>query len=76
MKDKENLKIHWEHTSNLYADLSAYLRFMVYDGNIEEPAYNMMMKTLDDLFNQYREIYYDLENLVANNDEKDEKSEV
>ena len=57
MKDKQNLENHWKHTSNLYSQLTDYFRFMVYDGNIEQPTFEMMQRTLDDLFDQYREIY-------------------
>ena len=35
---------HYEHTAHLYSQLSDYFTFMVHDGNIEEPAYNLMKK--------------------------------
>ena len=57
--DLEHYKIHWEHTANLYSELENYFTFMVHDGNIEKPTYDLMVGKLDELFNQYREIYQD-----------------
>ena len=57
--DTEHYKIHWEHTANLYQDLSNYFEFMVCDGNIEKPTYDLLTKKLDELFDQYRNIYQD-----------------
>jgi hypothetical protein len=36
---------------------------MVHDGNIEKPAYDLMKKTLDELYYQYRDVYADLEDV-------------
>ena len=52
---------HFEHTAHLYGELTDYFTFMVHDGNIEEPTYNLMQKTLDELFNQYKDVHYDME---------------
>ena len=57
--DTEHYKILWEHTASLYQDLSNYFEFMVCDGNIEKPTYDLLTKKLDDLFDQYRNIYQD-----------------
>lgn len=57
--DTEHYKIHWEHTTHIYSELEDYLRFMVHDGNIEKPTYDLMVGKLDELFDQYREIYQD-----------------
>ena len=54
---------HYEHTAHLYGQLSDYFTFMVHDGNIEEPTYNLMQKTLDELFNQYKDVHADLEDV-------------
>jgi len=72
-KDREDLKIHWNHTSNLYSDMCAYLRFMVNDGNIQEPTYNMLIKNVDDLFNQYRDLHQELDHYVPEDDEGDDE---
>lgn len=58
-ENSEHYQFHWEHTANLYHELGDYLRFMVHDGNIEQPTYELMTKRLDELFNQYRDIYQD-----------------
>jgi hypothetical protein len=52
------------HIKNLHIfdkpkELSDYLTFMVCDGNIEKPTYDLMTKKLDELFDQYRNIYQD-----------------
>ena len=44
--DTEHYKIHWEHTANLYQDLSNYFEFMVCDGNIEKPTYDLLTSKL------------------------------
>ena len=54
---------HYEHTAHLYGQLSDYFTFMVHDGNIEEPTYNLMQKKLDELFNQYKDVHSDLEDV-------------
>ena len=59
----EYLDIHYEHTAHLYGQLSDYFTFMVHDGNIEKPTYDLMKKTLDELFNQYKDIHGDLEDV-------------
>lgn len=55
--------IHYEHTAHLYGQLSDYFTFMVHDGNIEEPTYNLMQKALDELFNQYKDVHSDLQDV-------------
>lgn len=57
------LDTHYEHTAHLYGQLSDYFTFMVHDGNIEEPTYNLMQKKLDELFNQYKDVHDDLEDV-------------
>lgn len=52
---------HYEHTAHLYGQLSDYFTFMVHDGNIEKPTYNLMKDTLDELFNQYKDVHSDLQ---------------
>lgn len=52
---------HYEHTAHLYSQLSDYFTFMVHDGNIEKPTYNLMKDTLDELFNQYKDVHSDLQ---------------
>ena len=54
---------HYEHTAHLYSQLSDYFTFMVHDGNIEKPTYNLMKDTLDELFNQYKDVYSDLQDV-------------
>lgn len=54
---------HYEHTAYLYQQLSDYFTFMVHDGNIEEPTYSLMQKALDELFNQYKDVHADLEDV-------------
>ena len=54
---------HYEHTAHLYCQLSDYFTFMVHDGNIEKPTYNLMKDTLDELFNQYKDVYSDLQDV-------------
>ena len=54
---------HYEHTEHLYGQLSDYLTFMVHDGNIAKPTYNLMKDTLDELFNQYKEVHSDLQDV-------------
>lgn len=55
--DKERYKIHWEHTANLHKELEDYFRFMVCDGNIKEETYGLMLGKLNELFDQYKDIY-------------------
>ena len=57
------LDTHYEHTAHLYGQLSDYFTFMVHDGNIEKPTYNLMKETLDELFNQYKDVHSDLEDM-------------
>lgn len=56
---------HYEHTAYLYGQLSDYFTFMVHDGNIEKPTYDLLKETLDELFNQYKEVHADLEDVSA-----------
>lgn len=55
------LDTHYEHTAYLYGQLSDYFTFMVHDGNIEKPTYDLLKNTLDELFNQYKEVHSDLQ---------------
>ena len=55
---------HYEHTAHLYGQLSDYFTFMVHDGNIKEPTYNLMKKKLDELFNQYKDVHSDLGDVI------------
>ena len=55
------LDTHYEHTAHLYGQLSDYFTFMVHDGNIEKPTYNLMKDALDELFNQYKDVHSDLQ---------------
>lgn len=57
------LDTHYEHTAHLYGQLSDYFTFMVHDGNIEKPTYDLMKETLDELFNQYKDVHADLEDM-------------
>ena len=50
----KHLDTHYEHTAHLYGQLSDYFTFMVHDGNIEKPTYDLLKETLDELFNQYK----------------------
>lgn len=52
---------HYEHTAHLYGQLSDYFTFMVHDGNIEKPTYDLLKETLDELFNQYKDVHSDLQ---------------
>ena len=54
---------HYEHTMWLFKELSDYFTFMVHDGNFEEPTYDLMQKTLDELRNQYKEVHSDLQDV-------------
>ena len=54
---------HYEHTAHLYGQLSDYFTFMVHDGNIEKPTYDLMKDTLDELFNQYKDVHSDLQDV-------------
>ena len=54
---------HYEHTAYLYGQLSDYFTFMVHDGNIEEPTYHLLKETLDELFNQYKDVHSDLQDV-------------
>lgn len=56
---------HYEHTAHLYGQLSDYFTFMVHDGNIERPTYDLLKETLDELFNQYKDVHADLEDVSA-----------
>lgn len=60
----DSLKIEYTHVVNLYRDLCAYLKFMVHDGNIEEPTYNMMQKTLDEILEKYKDLSFELERYI------------
>lgn len=55
------LDTHYEHTAYLYGQLSDYFKFMVHDGNIEKPTYGLLKDTLDELFNQYKDVHSDLQ---------------
>lgn len=57
------LDIHYEHTAHLYGQLSDYFTFMVHDGNIERPTYDLLKETLDELFNQYKDVHSDLQDV-------------
>ena len=59
------LDTHFEHTAHLYGQLSDYFTFMVHDGNIESPTYDLMKETLDEIFNQYKDVHADLEDVSA-----------
>lgn len=54
---------HYEHTAHLYGQLSDYFTFMVRDGNIKKPTYDLMKDTLDELFNQYKDVHSDLQDV-------------
>ena len=57
------LDTHYEHTAHLYGQLADYFTFMVHDGNIEKPTYDLLKETLDELFNQYKDVHSDLEDV-------------
>lgn len=57
------LDTHYEHTAHLYGQLSDYFTFMVHDGNIEKPTYDLLKETLDEMFNQYKDAHADLEDV-------------
>lgn len=57
------LDTHYEHTAHLYGQLSDYFTFMVHDGNIEKPTYDLLKETLDELFNQYKDVHSDLQDV-------------
>ena len=57
------LDTHYEHTAHLYGQLSDYFTFMVHDGNIERPTYDLLKETLDEMFNQYKDVHSDLEDV-------------
>ena len=40
-----------------------YSHFMVPDGNIEKPTYDLLTETLDEMFNQYKDAHADLEDV-------------
>jgi len=63
-RDMDSLKIEYTHVVHLYSDLCAYLKFMVHDGNIEEPTYNMMQKTLSEIFENYKLLSLELEHYI------------
>ena len=57
------LDTHYEHTAHLYGQLSDYFTFMVHDGNIEKPTYDLLKETLDEMFNQYKDVHSDLQDV-------------
>ena len=68
-------KIHWEHTANLYQDLSNYFEFMVCDGNIEKPTYDLLSKKLDELFDEYRKLHQELGSHVTTDSIENKENE-
>ena len=59
-RDIQDYNSQYEHTANVYQELSDYFRFMVCDGNIQSGTYELMQKQLDELFEQYKKIHNEI----------------